>query len=251
MANPFDTVEMAVGYANARPPVHPRVMDLVRPHLPAARRALDVGCGSGLSTRALLAMADEVAGIDPAEAMVKCGGVVAPGARFLAAAAERLPFAAGSFDLLAAAGSLNYVRLDEFFPEAARVLAPGGNLVVYDFSFGRSFTGGGELDRWFERFLDRYPVPAGEARRLDPGILAALPTGFRTGAHREFEIPISMTGAFYLEYVLTGSNVAASLRRGVSAAEIRAWCAGSLADVWGGEVRDVQFRGYFICMMRC
>jgi predicted TPR repeat methyltransferase len=38
-----------------------------------------------------------------------------------------------SLDLIAAAGSLNYVALDRFFPEAARILAPNGLLLAYDF----------------------------------------------------------------------------------------------------------------------
>jgi ubiquinone/menaquinone biosynthesis C-methylase UbiE len=120
MTNPFGTDEMAAGYANSRPPVHPRILERVRPHLPApVRRALDVGCGAGLSTRALHGIAEHRIGMDPAEPMLQWTAAVAPGAKFIVGAAEALPFANGSVDLITAAGSLNYVNLDSFFAGAA------------------------------------------------------------------------------------------------------------------------------------
>jgi ubiquinone/menaquinone biosynthesis C-methylase UbiE len=47
--------------------------------------------------------------------------VVAPDALFLVGRAESLPFSAGAFDLIAAAGALNYVDVDLFLPDAVRV----------------------------------------------------------------------------------------------------------------------------------
>ena len=47
---------MAAGYASYRPPIHPRVVGRAYRSLAmsvAARSALDVGCGAGVSTRAL------------------------------------------------------------------------------------------------------------------------------------------------------------------------------------------------------
>jgi ubiquinone/menaquinone biosynthesis C-methylase UbiE len=71
--------------------------------------------------------------------------VVGPNALFLVGRAERLPFSAGAFDLMAA-GSLNYADVDLFLPEAARVLAPGDVLLIYDFSAGRRVRGDHQLD---------------------------------------------------------------------------------------------------------
>ena len=156
--------------------------------MPAAvPRALDVGCGAGLSTRALEGVARQRTGMEPVEAMLQWTAGVAPGAAFAVGIAESMPFAAHSFDLMTAAGSLNYVNLDRFFGEAARVLTADGVLVVYDFSPGKTFRQGAGLEDWFARFEERYPPPPSEARFLDPEILARWDSGFRVRSHEHIE----------------------------------------------------------------
>jgi SAM-dependent methyltransferase len=251
MSNPFASDSMAAGYAAARPPVHPRVLELVRREWGPRtfRRALDVGCGAGLSTRPLLELAARVIGIDPEPGMVRAACHTVPGACFLAGAAEALPLATASVDLITAAGALNYARLECFFPEAARVLARDGLLAVYDFSPGRSFRGSAALDDWFERFVERYPFRAGEARALSPAILAREAAGFRLLRGADFEIGVPLDPGFYLEYMLTETNVANAVGSGTPAGEIREWCAATLAPVFGGATRDVLFRGYTATLM--
>lgn len=250
-ANPFSTNEMAAGYATSRPPVHPRVIELAVLALGRRARfarALDVGCGAGLSTLALAEAAALRTGMDPAAAMLPWARGVDPGASFVAGVAEMLPFAAASFDLLTAAGSLNYTDLGRFFPEARRVLKPGGVLLVYDFTPGRRFRGETGLEAWFGEFQRRYPAPANEARALDPGVLAGLESGFVMGPRARFEIALDLDPEFYLEYMLTETNVAAAVRRGTPPGQIRAWCAATLAPVWRGQRREVVFEGYFACL---
>ena len=251
MPNPFDSDMMAVGYAAARPPVHPRVMDLASTALMprgTLQRALDIGCGAGLSTRALLPFAREVFGLDPVESMLQWHESIAPGAHFVAGAAESLPFEAAQFDLMAAAGSLNFVDLDRFFPEALRVLTPDGTLLVYDYSQGRNFVTGDTLDGWFATFLERYPPVVSQARRLNPEILRGIDARFEMREHQEFAVALPLTREFYVEYLLTSTHVASAVRQGASREEIRRWCAGGLASIWPDEARDVVFRGYFACL---
>lgn len=244
---------MAAGYAMARPPVHQRVIEAALRALgqdePFAR-ALDVGCGAGLSTRALSDAAVMRAGMEPAVAMLPWAAGIDPEACFVAGAAEMLPFAPSSFDLITAAGSLNYADLERFFPEARRVLTPRGVLLVYDFTPGRRFRGEGGLEEWFEEFRHSYPAPANEARALDPAILARLDSGFEMGPHARFEIALELDPEFYLAYMLTETNVAAAVRRGTPIEEIRAWCASTLAPVWNGRRHEVVFEGYYACMSR-
>src|SRR5206468_1404011 len=115
-------------------------------------------CGAGLSTRALFAIADHCFGLEPLESMLRWAVKTAPCAQFAAGIAEAIPFRTGSIELMTAAGSLNYVRLDDFFSEAARVLTPDGVIVVYDFGPGRSFRQTPGLDDWFKEFTARYPL---------------------------------------------------------------------------------------------
>ena len=247
--NPFATEEMAAGYATSRPPVHPLVveqawcaMDLPRP----VRRALDVGCGAGASTKALAGFAEQCIGLEPAAAMLRLAPRIAPDAAFAVGAAEHIPIRNRSIDVMTAAGSLNYVNLDLFFPEAVRVLAPQGVLIAYDFSAGKSFRNTTDLDDWFSRFTNRYPMPVKEARELNPEILRRL--GLRVRHSQQFEIGIVLSRAFYLDYMMTETNVASAVRGGTPNSNIRSWCAETLSEAWGDEDREVLFRGYFACV---
>jgi SAM-dependent methyltransferase len=89
-------------------------------------RALDIGCGAGRSTAALEPLARSVVGLEPAQAMLTHRRTVAPRAAFVAASAERLPFASGAFDIVTAAGSLNHVELGTFLPDLARGISEAG-----------------------------------------------------------------------------------------------------------------------------
>ena len=251
MANPFETTTMNSGYARNRPPLHGVIVRRAAALLSASgkyRRALDIGCGAGLSTAPLSAVAEQVIGIEPAESMLRWVSEIAPGARFIAARSEDLPLRAGCCDLITAAGSLNYVDLDMFFPEAARVLAADGVLVVYDFSQGRSFPDSSALDEWFEEFIRRYPPPPAEARELSPGILSRFDSGFQVVRDEVFEIPQLLTPEFYVEYALTETNVAFAIRNGHTPDSIRAWLVSTLLSAFGGRARDVLFRGYIACL---
>ena len=249
--SPFGTPEMAAGYAAYRPAIHHPILEKAFKHLGwsgQARRGLDVGCGAGLSTRALLGFADACVGIEPAVAMLRFAIDIAPEAQFIAGHAESLPVRERSIDVITAAGSLNYVNLPRFFDEAARVLVREGVLVVYDFSPGRSFRESKRLDEWFRDFTTRYPAPESEATHLSPEILAKLDTRYATVASDSLEIGVRLTPGFYLEYMMTETNVAAAVRNGTAYSEIRAWAAQTLADTWGNQERDILFRGYYSCM---
>lgn len=241
----YGSAAMAAGYARWRPAVHPRVVARIRERLAITakvRRAVDVGCGAGLSTAALDAIALQCVGLEPVEAMLGWARVAAPNAVVAAARAEELPIATGSADLITAAGSLNYVNLELFFPEARRVLTPGGHLVVYDFGPGRAFGESPALSEWYDEFERRYPVPP--CREILPLDLPAGRHGFSRAGQEGFETRLTLAPDFYLEYAMTETSVASAIRGGVAEGEIRQWCEGTLGPVFGGAAREVIFKGY-------
>ncbi len=238
---------MAAGYAQSRPGVHPWVVRraLARCEATTFGTVLDVGCGSGVSTRALEGVTDFRVGMEPAVAMLEFAGAVAPGAHFLAGIAEAIPLRDESVDLITAAGSLNYTDVERFFGEAGRLLRPDGVVVVYDFSPGRSFRESKALDEWFERFMKRYPAPVSAGRVLSPETLSGMFAGLRVMGSEWFEMGLTLSPTFYVDYMLTETNVAAAVRDGTALGEIRGWCEETLAPVWAGENREVLFRGYW------
>jgi SAM-dependent methyltransferase len=251
MTNPFSDATVAAGYATARPPVHPRVIALLREWRCGAgvEIAADIGCGAGASTRALLDIADRCLGFDSSESMIRAARRGGSGARFVVASAEAMPLASRTVELLTAAGSLNYVAaLDAVWTDARRVLTPDGTLAVYDFSTGRSFDDGSELDEWYEAFVTRYPFPKRRARHLSPDILCEVAAGFSVGRMEIFTMSLPMTCESYVSYVLTESNVHAAVSRGTPVDSVRSWCAATLSPVFAGRVQPISFRGYLACL---
>jgi SAM-dependent methyltransferase len=242
---------LARGYAFERPPVHPRILSLVAADLgistPVAR-ALDIGAGAGLSTAALAPLASVTVGLEPNGNMMVHRRAVAPRALFTMASAEAPPFASGSFDLLTAAGALNYVNLDAFLPEAARLLAPRGCLVVYDFSSGRTLEGDARLERWFEAFEARYPFPRGYA--FDLARLDHEASGLRRVRRRDFTIGLPLTASDYVAYVLTETNVEQAVAGGADVEGVRSWCRDGITPIFGDDAREVQFEGYVVYVKR-
>jgi len=206
VVNLFDTPAKAEGYAKARPPLHARIVERIGIR---AATALDVGCGAGLSTAPLLRTSARVLAVDPFPAMVQWGPRIAPGAHFLAARAESLPFPNATFDLITAAGSLNYTDPARAFPELRRVLKPEGTLVVYDFSL---------LDFPYDR-------PPDGATKLDPATLSHLAAGFHLTRSEVLDLPLTMTHEQYLAFLKTEVTVPEPPHRSVWNLNFRGYLA--------------------------
>lgn len=243
MTSVYDSERLAAAYAFDRPSVHEQFVQSAALSQ-RADRALDVGCGAGLSSAALVPVARHVVGLEPVPAMLAHRGTVAPQARFVIAEAERLPFADASFDLVAAAGSLNYADLPSAFGEVARVLTRDGTFLLYDFSPPRRSVSGGGLERWFASFEQRFPWPPG----WQPFDVRELPLGrygLRLLRYAGVEARLTMTFDAYLRYMLSETNVEHAIARGACSAEqVRDWCRETLKAVFAGEEVTAVIPGY-------
>ena len=121
--------------------------------LPAARRALDIGCGDGRLTTRL--EAEELTAADVSRVALDRAAWRLPNARLVQLGLdEPLPFADAAFDLALCAETIEHVRdLQLLLSELRRVLEPGGLLAVTTPAHGR-LTGLDIVVRGFER---RFP----------------------------------------------------------------------------------------------
>lgn len=97
-------------------------------------RWLDVGCGTGELTRAILTRTQpaDVVGVDPSEGFVAHARQVTPAASFEVADAQELPFEAGAFDAVASALALHFIPDSQRgLAEMTRVAKAGGTVAVY------------------------------------------------------------------------------------------------------------------------
>jgi len=98
---------------------------------PRGKTALDVGCGGGLLAEEFASLGCKVTGLDHSLASLKAARRPADSGnleiRYLAAAGERIPFEAVSFDIVYCCDVLEHVSdLDRVISEISRVLKPNG-----------------------------------------------------------------------------------------------------------------------------
>ena len=119
-----------------------RTAELALAVAPGPRRILDVGCGTGYLLRELAGrcpQAVELVGVDPAGGMIAAARAAGGDdrLRYVEGTAEGLPFAEGSFDLVVSTTSFDHWADQQAgLAECARVLVPGGWLVLTDLFSG-------------------------------------------------------------------------------------------------------------------
>jgi ubiquinone/menaquinone biosynthesis C-methylase UbiE len=159
-----------------------RIRSLIEPD---GTRLLDLGGGTGATTVTFGKGARELVVLEPDVRKISRGRDAGAPVTFIPGVAEALPYGVGRFDRVVSLMSFHhFLQGDEALREAARVLAPGGRLVVYDFD--RS-TLSGKWVAFFEGHLGRHPMPfvTGvdlERRVLSAGFLRAHRESFGSGA---------------------------------------------------------------------
>lgn len=94
-------------------------------------RLLDVGCGTGHWSAFFAEMGYKVTGIDIEPKMIEKARIAAPGCSFQVADVLALPFKDGSFDVVAAMATLEFLpEPSEAISEIVRCARPGGRLLI-------------------------------------------------------------------------------------------------------------------------
>ncbi len=118
-----------------RPPVALRELLPPLAGVERPRLVVDLGSGSGLSTRFWAETADEVVGVEPNDKMREWAEreTDAPNVRYVGASSHETGLPDACADLVTAAQSLQWMRPDLTFPEIARILRPAGVFCAYEY----------------------------------------------------------------------------------------------------------------------
>lgn len=130
-SNHFAVAGVARRYAAGRPYVHDVVVREIMKRTGDVADAVDIGAGTGLSTRALLRCATRIVGVDPSIEMLD-QAFRHPHAHYVAGTGERLPLASQSVDLATISAAYHWCDHDALFRELERVVRPSGWVAIYD-----------------------------------------------------------------------------------------------------------------------
>jgi demethylmenaquinone methyltransferase/2-methoxy-6-polyprenyl-1,4-benzoquinol methylase len=172
-------------------------------------RALDVATGTGelaLAMARRVAPGGEVVGSDFSEGMLARARAKAPALRFEWGDALALPYRDGEFDAAAVGfGARNFSDLRRGLAEMARVVRPGGRVVVLEITTPQKPPLSWFFRLWFDRVVPVIGRLAG-----DPDAYAYLPSSVR-----RFPGPEGLAGLLHelglveVRWILTGGGIIA------------------------------------------
>jgi len=239
----FNTETAAERYAKGRPRFHSFVVEKIRDFFALESNfeaALDVGCGTGLSSAALKNIAERVVGVDISQEMIYQAEKI-EGVEYSLASAENLPFGAAEFDIITISQAIHWVDKNKFFAEAGRVLKPDSLIVAYDNLFQGKMADDPAFNDWYRNeFLENYPVPPRGKRAFDRESENAMDFVLQ---HEEFnDNLIEFSADELVDYLITITNVIAHIENGSQTVEeVREWLMKSVAPFFDGRRKSLVF----------
>ena len=224
--NYFASKEAATRYAHGRPDVHTHSIDQIRSFLHLDRKvdnALDIACGTGLSTRALLAIAKNVYGTDISPEMLEFAPV-GETIRYAIAPAERQPFGDHFFDILTVSSGIHWFDIDRFLTETCSILKSHGWLVIYENHFDHTGADADGFNEWCKDIhFKRFPAPP-RNNRYDWSEDNLQKIGLHFAGETRSAYSLPMTKQQLMLYFTTQSNVIAQVDAGgLSYEEVESW----------------------------
>jgi SAM-dependent methyltransferase len=240
----FNTKTAAERYHAGRPDFHALVIDHARSVLNIAGKlpaALDVACGTGLSTKALLPLAERVYGIDVSANMLNIAHA-ADQIHYQLAPAENLPFEDEKFDLLTVSSAVHWFDIGAFLAEAGRVLKTNGKLLIYVNYFTGRMADNPDFLNWVNGvYLRRFPSPPRNNNYDWSGGNPAIKK-FNIFVPEEFENEVSFNRQQLISYLTTQSNIEAAVEKGIdNYEEIENWLEDELSPFFDTDARMHSF----------
>jgi SAM-dependent methyltransferase len=228
---------MAAAYGRARPRYPPELAAYLAGLVPRRTLALDLATGNGQAAVDLAAHFELVLASD-ASASQLAHATAHPRVRYLRHGAERLPLAAGTVDLVAVAQAAHWFDFARFYPEAERVLRPGGVLALWTYGLFRVDAATDRLvDAFYRDVVGPYWPP--ERHYVDAGY-RTLPFPLERLAAPRFALTVDWSLGELMDYIGTWSAV--SRYRTALGADPLPGLGRELAGGWAtGVARPVRF----------
>ena len=242
----FDIRRIAQGYKE-RPFLHKNVMELFKQDFCEMNfeRGLDVGCGAGLSTKALKLICKEVTGTDVSGEMIRVAREVCEGSglEFFVSQAEEIPHKQ-RYDIVTAAGVIQWVDRERFLKNLCHVMNENGILFIYDFWITNRMLLSDEFTKWWDQsYLVKFPKPSRNEEIWKSHEVEL--EGFKILKQYEFDLEFRFDLDEFIRFMLIQSNVNVKIDgEGMNQEAIREWFHLTLEPIFQKEKKTLLFHGY-------
>jgi len=213
--NYFNRKTAAERYSKGRPDFHSNTIKHIKEYLQLDNKldnALDIACGTGLSTKALLEIATNVFGTDTSQEMLN-HALQTDKINYSIASAEQQPFADNTFNLITVSSGVHWFDIDKFLAEATRLLKSKSWLILYENHFISEMVGNDNFTNWFpDVYLKKFPSPprnnvyAWTNESLHPKNLNFI-------TETKFKNPVTLTKKQLALYFTTQTNIIAAVEK--------------------------------------
>lgn len=229
--NHFQSQQTAERYFRGRPDFHAHTIQRIKTFLALQGKvdaALDIACGTGLSTKALLPIASHVYGTDSSEQMIHFAKRTDT-IHYSIAEADNQPFPDNTFDLVTVCSGVHWFNIDNFLREVRRIVKSGGWLVLYDNFFIADMPGQNNFRSWFtDVYMDKFPAPT-RNNTYDWSQANLQPKHLEFVHEETFTNPITYNKEQLALYFTTQSNIIDAIEnRGMRQEEIEGWLENEL-----------------------
>ncbi|HXS58064.1 MAG TPA: class I SAM-dependent methyltransferase [Hanamia sp.] len=238
MINYFAPKSAAERYSKGRPDFHSNTIRHIKDYLSLEKKldeALDIACGTGLSTKALLEIANNVYGTDTSPEMLKFASEPQR-IHYSVAAAEQQPFPGNYFDLITVSSGVHWFDIDLFLTEANRLLKSRSWLVLYENYFISEMVDNADFTSWFpEVYLKKFPSPP-RNNAYDWTNENLNPKNLKFVNGETFKNSVPFTKKQLALYFTTQSNIIAAVEKNKTSYEqVEKWLDEQLALFFGDD----------------
>lgn len=249
----FDCKRIAEGYKN-RPFLHGQVIEKFRSDIGETSFALglDIGCGAGLSTKALKSICQKVIGTDISPEMIRVAKEVCgqdKDIEYLVSSAEDLKIKE-KIDIVTAAGAVQWIDRERFLFNMKRIIKEKGYLFIYDFAISDEMIGNpAYTEWWYEQYLKEFPRPyRNESVWKTEDV---IPYGFIMKEQAALNMEYYFDMESFIDFMMIQSNVNTKIdKEGRKEEEVQRWFKQTLSPVFQGQEQRLVFKGYSWYLLR-
>lgn len=262
----FDYKRIAEGYKK-RPFLHKQVIERFQKDIDAKQFncGLDIGCGAGLSTKALKIICEKVIGSDISPEMIAVAKEVCGmdnDISFIVSKAEDIQGTLSEkdiisqadiipkMDIVTVAGAIQWIDRVDFLKAMKNIMKEHGYLLIYDFAISDKMLQNESYTRWWnEEYLKEFPKPFRNEHIWTKEEVSEY--GFSMLNQITYEMEYEFDLESFIEFMMIQSNVNAKIEgEGRAIEEVAEWFHRTLKKVFVNPKETLVFKGYSWYLIR-